>query len=145
MKQKFVNKYNLLVIRVNSDGNIVNARPCHNCVDMLQSCGIKHVYYSTDNGSIIGERVNSIVSINSSSVTRFIERKHYNAPTNDTDYYTSLLTRKFPSKIKEKNLHNFLEHNISNVLPYFTWKIKKGKIIFYDNDDNYILTSFIIY
>ena len=133
--QKYINKYNLLVIRVNNEGKLVNSRPCHNCVDMLKSCGIKNIFYSTDNG-IIGERVNSIISINSSSVSRFIEKTHYNAPIDDTEYYTKLLVRKFPKKIKEKSLHNFLNHNIKNVLPFFTWEIKKNyntyKIIFYD-------------
>ena len=139
-EQKFLNKYNLLVIRVNSDGELVNARPCHNCVDMLKSCGIKNIYYSTADG-IIGERVNNIVSINSSSVSRLIERTHYRAPLDDTEYYTKLLLKKFPSRIKESSLDNFLTHNIKNVLPHFTWKIKHYKIIFYDNNDNYILTS----
>ena len=80
-------------------------------------------------------------------MSRFIEKTHYNAPIDDTDYYTKLLVRKFPKKIKEKSLHNFLNHNIKNVLPFFTWDIKKNyntyKIIFYDNNNNYILTSFI--
>lgn len=137
-----MNKYNLLVIRVNHEGKLVNARPCHNCVDMLKSCGIKNVFYSIENG-IISERVNGIISINSSSVSRLIERTYYNAPYNDTEYYTKLLIQKFPKNIKSKSLYNFLNYNIKNVLPFFKWKIKNNKIIFYDNKNNYVLTSFI--
>jgi len=109
---------------------------------MLRSCGIKNIYYSIDNG-IICERVNTIVSINSSSVSRFIERTHYKAPLDDTDYYTRLLINKFPKYIKKSSLLNFLNHNIKNVLPFFTWTIKKDKIIFYNNKRKYILTSYI--
>ena len=141
-KKNYGKKYNILVIRVNHNGELVNARPCHNCVDMLQSCGIKTIYYSTENG-IIGEKVNNIISINSSSVSRLIERTVYNAPLDDTKYYTTLLQNKFPQYIKKINLDNFLTYNIKNVLPYFTWKIIKNKIIFYDNNNNFILTSII--
>ena len=107
---------------------------------MLKSCGIKKIYYSTENG-IVCEQVNNIVSINSSSVSRLIERTHYKAPIDDTEYYTQLLIKKFPPRIKMKSLESFLTYNIINVLPHFTWKIKNYKIIFYDNNNNYILTS----
>ena len=143
VKRKYHNKYNLIVIRINPEGKLVNARPCHNCVDMLKACGIKNIFYSTDDGHIICEKVNHIVSINSSSVSRLIERTYYNAPKDDTDYYTSLLLKNFPKQIKKANLHNFLTHNIKNVLPNFTWTIKKSKIIFYNNKGEYLLTSFI--
>ena len=140
-KRKYRNKYNLIVIRVNHEGNLVNARPCHNCVDMLRACGIKNIFYSTNEGNIICE--NHIVSINSSSVSRMIERTHYNAPADDIEYYTYLLIRNFPKQIKKSSLHFFLTHNIKNVLPNFTWNIKNEKIIFYNSNGVYVLTSFI--
>jgi hypothetical protein len=135
-------KYNLLVIRIKEKGKLANARPCHNCVDMMKCCGIKNIFYSTEDG-IICEKVNTIVSINSSSVSRLIERTHYKAPKDDTEYYTKLLLSKFPKNIKEKSLCNFLNYNIKNVLPFFKWKIKNNKIIFYDKFNNHVLTSFI--
>ena len=138
--QKYHNKYNLLVIRVNSQGQLVNARPCHNCTDMLKSCGIKNIYYSTEDG-IICEKVKHMVSINSSPVSRLVERCQYKAPINDIEYYKNLLKKNVPPYIKKKNLNNFLNYNIKNDLPNFTWKIIKNKIIFYDNNNNYILTS----
>jgi len=142
-KRKYRNKYNLIVIRVNHKGNLVNARPCHNCVDMLRACGIKNIFYSTHNGDIICEKVNHIVSINSSSVSRLIERTVYNAPQDDIEYYTFLLLKNFPRQIKKNNLNNFLTYNIKNVLPNFTWNIKNEKIIFYNSNGVYVLTSFI--
>ena len=142
-KRKYRNKYNLIVIRVNHEGNLVNSRPCHNCVDMLKACGIKNIFYSTNEGNIICEKVNHIVSINSSSVSRLIERTHYNAPSDDIEYYTYLLIKNFPKQIKESSLTFFLTHNIKNVLPNFTWNIKKDKIIFYNCNGVYVLTSFI--
>jgi hypothetical protein len=142
-KRKYRNKYNLIVIRVNHKGNLVNARPCHNCVDMLKACGIKNIFYSTQNGDIICEKVNQIVSINSSSVSRLIERTLYNAPRDNIGYYTYLLLKNFPRQIKKNNLNNFLTHNIKNVLPNFTWNIKNEKIIFYNCIGVYVLTSFI--
>ena len=110
---------------------------------MMKACGIKNIFYSTDDGNIISEKVNCIVSINSSSVSRLIERTYYNAPYDDIEYYTYLLRRKFPKQIKRNNLLNFLTHNIKNVLPYFTWKIKNNKITFYDSKKNYVLSSTI--
>lgn len=106
----------------------------------MRSCGIKNIFYSIPEG-IVCERVSNIISINSSSVSRLIEREHYNAPEDDTEYYTNLLIRKFPNNVKKKNLENFLNHNIKNVLPYFSWKIKNNKITFYNNNNIVILCS----
>ena len=96
INQKYLNKYNLLVVRINSEGQMVNSRPCYNCLDMLKSCGIKNIYYSTENG-IICEKVNSMISINSSTVTRYLERVQFNAPITDKLYYINLLKERYQS------------------------------------------------
>ena len=51
---------------------------------------------------LFAKKVNTIVSINSSSVSRLIERTHYKAPKDDTEYYTKLLISKFQKKYKRK-------------------------------------------
>jgi hypothetical protein len=133
----------IIVIRVNSNGELVNARPCYNCLDMMKAAGIRKVHYSVKEG-IITEKVSNMVSINASAIFRHIEKKVYNAPQNDIDYYKRLLLIKFPKQIYKANLNYFLEHNIKNVLPYFKWIIQKNKIVFYDNNDTLILQSVIL-
>lgn len=117
----------LLVIRSKANDKLGNARPCHNCLDMMRSVGISKVYYSTDNG-IICERVKDMISIQTSSVTKYIEQKYYNAPTNDKDYFERLLVKRIPNRIKIKNFNYFLKHNFNNVLPNYTYtrKVKNG-------------------
>jgi len=109
---------------------------------MLKVCNIKKVYYSTPEG-IVCERVKNMVSINASSISRYIEKKLYNAPQDDTEYYKRLLKQKFPKEINRSNLNYFLEYNLNNVLPHFKYKITKYKIIFYDSNNIFILSSII--
>ena len=60
-------------MRVTKIGEIGNARPCHNCLKMMKDIGIKKVFYSTGEGDkIVCEHVRNMVSIQSSSVTRFL-------------------------------------------------------------------------
>ena len=141
--KKYVNKYNILVVRVTFDNKMENARPCYNCLDMMRACGIKKIYYSTKNG-IICEKINNMVSINCSSATRHVDRLHYNAPLDDIEYYKTILLKRFPKIIKKKSLNNFLKYNIKNVLPFFKWEIVNEKIIIYDNDNNILIISTII-
>lgn len=110
---------------------------------MLNACNIKKIYYSTEDG-IMCENVSNMVSINASSVTRLVERTHYNAAEDDTEYYTNLLLTKFPQNIKLNNLEHFLKYNLKNVLPHFRWSIKNENIKFYNQDDKLILSSKII-
>jgi len=133
----------IIVIRVNQNDELVNARPCYNCLDMMKAAGIRKVHYSIK-GGIITEKVSNMVSINASAILRKIEKKVYNAPHNDIDYYKRLLLIKFPKHIYRANLNYFLEHNVKNVLPYFKWIIKKNKIVFYDNNDKLLLQSVIL-
>jgi hypothetical protein len=121
---------------------MVNARPCYNCLDMLKSCGIKNIYYSTENG-IVCEKVMAMISINSSSVTRYLERVQFNAPSDNDSYYINLLKKNIPKYIKKTNLELFITYNFKNELPYFKWEIKENKIIFYDNNSNFIISSLV--
>lgn len=92
----------------------------------MKEIGIRRVYYSI-NDNIICENVKDMVSIESSSVTKLLERQLHRAPISDYDYFVDLLRKKLPHSIKRKNLMFFLEHNLSNVLPQCSWYEKKIK------------------
>jgi len=142
---KNTKKVNLLVLRFRKNGNIDNARPCHNCLKMMKDVGINKVYYSSgcDNG-IICENVKNMVSIQSSSVTRrfsIIKNSIYN---DRNIYYEDLIKSYFPSKIKKSNLNYFIEYNFKNVLPEHNFKINNDIIIFYNKNNEILLRANII-
>ena len=100
-----VKKLDLLVMRVTKMGEIGNARPCHNCLKMMKDIGIKKVFYSTgEDENIVCEHVRNMVSIQSSSVTRFLNSKSRDYDT----YYKNLLLELFPPQIKNENLFRFI-------------------------------------
>ena len=136
----------MIVFRIVSNGETANARPCHNCLNMMKNIGIKKVFYSTDNKEeIISENVNNMISIQSSSVTRMIESKKNNYINRET-YYESLLRKYFPEKVKEKNLYCFVNYNFKNVFPNYivSINIKKSIVMILNNNNNLILKSQII-
>jgi deoxycytidylate deaminase len=47
----------IMVVRVNSRGDIVNSKPCHICMSMIKNAGCRKVFYSTDMGEISSEKV----------------------------------------------------------------------------------------
>ena len=99
---------NIMVIRTNFEGNFANARPCYKCLLMMKNVGIKKVYYSMDN-QIICERVEYMVSINTSHMSRNFERTYYNAPHDPIKYY-QMIFRKMPQNIKKINVDYFIRH-----------------------------------
>jgi len=132
------------VIRIIKNGTIGNARPCQNCLNMMKDLNINKVYYSTGNGDeIICETIKHMISIQTSSVTKYLLNKN-----NDLNYYENLLIKIFPSKIKEKNLLYFLEYNYKNVLLNCSYIIKNENfnkiIIFYNKNNEYLISSIII-
>ena len=44
------NRVHLFVYRIKKDGSVGYARPCPACMGFAKSLGIKHIYYSTENG-----------------------------------------------------------------------------------------------
>lgn len=61
-KKPKLNKYSLIVNRYDSQGNLVNAKPCSVCCPVIKISGIKHVWYSNngkydylDGRTIVGE------------------------------------------------------------------------------------------
>ena len=49
-KKPKLNKYSLIVFRYDSQGNLVNAKPCSVCCPIIKASGIKNIWYS-NNGS----------------------------------------------------------------------------------------------
>jgi hypothetical protein len=54
----------ILVIRISRSGILGNSRPCKNCIRRLSKMGykIKHVYYTTNDGSIIREKFDQMLA-----------------------------------------------------------------------------------
>lgn len=47
----------LIVLRVNSHGQLVNSKPCKDCTEQLKLFGLKNVYYSNYEGRIHLEKI----------------------------------------------------------------------------------------
>ena len=88
----------------------------------MRAVGIRRVYYSISPDEVICENVKDMVSIQSSSVTRHIEKLNGNQLVDDK-YYQDLLSKFFPPSIKRYNLEKFITHNFTNVLPTYEVKI----------------------
>lgn len=138
-------KLNILVIRINKMGETCNARPCYNCLNLMKKVGIRKVYYSVSSTQIICEKVKDMVSIESSSVTQYLDILYSNMPNKTiTKYFENLLIKYFPSKIKKKNLEIFIQYNFSNVLPDHKIIIINNNIQFIDSSKILIFKSLII-
>jgi hypothetical protein len=78
-QKKSLKKYAILVIRIKRDtGELVNSKPCFDCINTMKKCGIRKVYYSDTNGEIVMERVSQIENRKSNGY-RNIE--NYTSPT----------------------------------------------------------------
>lgn len=51
--KELLNGASLLVIRINRNGKLTNARPCKNCMKTINYFKISNVYYSNENGEIV--------------------------------------------------------------------------------------------
>ena len=140
-------RIDIFVIRINKQEKLRNARPCHNCLQMMKDVGIRRVYYSVTN-DIVCEKVSDMVSIESSTVTMMVEKSYYSYPITSYEYYVDLLKKKFPAVIKKGNLDLFLKYNLSNVMPNCSWSITKVKgssiIVIVGNDSDILIKANII-
>jgi hypothetical protein len=143
-QKKKLPKMDIFVIRLNSNDELVNSRPCYNCLNMMKAVGIHRIFYSVD-GLIECERVTSMISINASSVTRYLEAKVYNAPEDRELYYKSIFIKYLPKTLMYTNFNKFIKYNFTDVLPNYSWKIKEDKIYFYDSKKKYFLSCNIIF
>jgi hypothetical protein len=146
------NKLNLVVIRINKNGDLCNARPCYNCLNIMKLIGIKKIYYSISNDEIICENIKDMISIQCSSIVRHIDNTIFsnslknNNNNNNIIFYEKLIEKYFPKKIKFTNLEKFIKYNLTNVLPESKIEITKNKNIFIVNiiNNNKILVTSIL-
>jgi len=61
----------ILVFRKSSNG-ISNSKPCLECIETMKKWGIRRVYYSTDNGDLVYEKVLNMYSTHRSKMTRHL-------------------------------------------------------------------------
>lgn len=134
----------IFVIRINANNDLVNSRPCYNCLSMMKAVKIHRVFYSI-NGNIECERITEMISINASSVTRFLEAQAYNAPIEKEQYYKALFIKYLPKEIAFTNFNKFIKYNFTEVLPNYSWKIVINKITFYDGKNNYVKSCQILF
>lgn len=89
----------------------------------MKAVGIRKVHYSVSATEMVCESVKDMISIQSSSVTKHIEKLNGNCRVDDINkYYEQLLLKYFPPTIRKYNLDSFIRYNLSNVLP--TYKVK---------------------
>ena len=115
-------KLDIVVIRINALNELCNARPCYKCLEMLKSLNFRYVYYSISSTEIIRERVRDMISIEASSVTKYLDTLHNAIYNNKDTYYRDLLVNYFPEYVTLYNLNCFITYNLQNLLP--TYKVK---------------------
>ena len=108
-----------MVVRVDNNGKMCNARPCNGCLNMMKSIGIIKVYYSVNNNDIICENVKDMISIQVSFASKMVEKMNGRmlAINDKRKYYILLLQKYFPSTIRKHNLDNFIKYNLINIIP----------------------------
>lgn len=131
INRKKIHKLDLYVTRVNKAGEICNARPCFKCLELMKYLKIRKVYYSISGNETVCENVKDMISIQTSSVHKFLLSNKLNITIDE--HYIKLLKQKFPTEIRRHNLDNFIRYNLSNVLPTY-------KVIISGNRRNKIVT-----
>jgi len=138
----------IIVIRISTCNKMGNSRPCYNCLNMMKAIGIRKVHYNDNNGIIISETVKNMVSIQSSSVTRFMGQFSNDTKTTNILYFEKLLKELLPSSIRLINFENFVKHNMLNVLPKYTYTFEnlKGKTIvtIFNSDSVKVISTNIV-
>ena len=135
-------KLDIVVIRIDSNGDTANSRPCYNCLKIMQDIEIKYVFYSTTNSNcLIYERVKDMISIQSSHVTRTLFCKKYRIQANDYELSDKILKSYFPNKVKRHNLMLFINNNI---IPNYFINVINDKVVIKNSQGITILTSYII-
>jgi hypothetical protein len=56
----FQKKIDMYVIRLNNDDELMNSKPCHNCLNVMRIFGIKNIYYSVDGGELKKEKISEL-------------------------------------------------------------------------------------
>jgi len=148
-KNQKVQKLDLVVVRVNKSGSPCNARPCHNCLDMMKAVGIRKVYYSIGPDEIVCENVKDMISIQASSVAKHIAKLNGDCTVdNPIKFYESLLLKYFPKIVRKHNLDSFLNHNFTNVLPSYKAVLNSKSeftlVIIYNSENQVIASAHVV-
>lgn len=61
-------KLHIIVVRINSLGELTESKPCSHCVSVMRDRGIRKVTYSNKHGELITESVKSMDTSTHSSV-----------------------------------------------------------------------------
>lgn len=56
-----LSKLTLVVIRVDAENNLIESKPCSQCIQKIHESGIKKVSYSTNSGIIVTQSVKSLI------------------------------------------------------------------------------------
>lgn len=131
----------LIVMRINKANEIMNARPCINCLSMMKAVGVNKVYYSISETELVCEKVSNMVSIHVSAASRHIPS---NEKFNVKKYYEKILASNFPRMIKKYNLELFIKYNLLNVLPEYMTIITNTSVCIYNENKICIITSRLI-
>ena len=67
--KKIRNNIKLIVIRVDSNDNLINSTPCESCIRRIKEAGIKKVIYVNANQILVEERVDQIKYVPSTKKT----------------------------------------------------------------------------
>ena len=73
-KANMNNKFNILVVRVDAEGNLHDSMPCIMCVKFMQKFGVKNVFYTDGKGHLIMRKVNLIINADETYLTDAIRR-----------------------------------------------------------------------
>ncbi len=122
--KKELNKYDIAVIRIgNLDPEkitLVNARPCHKCLNVIKMCGFKRIHYSDDTGKIVTETVKNMLAVHSSYVTiklYFMKNKmeYTNSVVHNTSYYDDIIRKQIPETVREINFKYFIQYDFKSI------------------------------
>ena len=72
---RFFKKIDIIVYRVGNDDQLLESKPCSECIKVLKKFNVKGVYYSKRNGTICYERIRNIKSNHLSQLTRWNRRQ----------------------------------------------------------------------
>ena len=133
-------KMDMVVIRINKNNDLCNARPCMNCLSEMKKNGFKHVYYSIDNQTIIREKITDMVSIQISHALRLKMNITYD--TLDI-YYENTIKKFFPKQIRKENMYKFIKYSLTNILP-LSKVVISNKYMTINNNNKHIISSIII-
>ena len=80
--QKRIDKYDVIVIRISKTNKLGSSRPCYHCICGLLNnpvVKIRYVYYSLNNGKIIREKLEDMLSCELTSMSTGWRRRNKNA------------------------------------------------------------------